>query len=154
LGVSTVVSISINTQDFMHTTTDRQQLAAVGGNLFGAILVNAHEGEATSFATSVSYMSLTNIRFPGGQVSETGAVTYTGGGMANMGMIDGGNQTSWISGPVTASNYAYDLRYPDLVNPALLASDTDIMSFSEALALAKAMAPRPMRPFWTSAMKT
>lgn len=121
----------------MHTTTDPKLLAAVGSNMFGGIVVNAHDGEATSFAESVGHLGLTNIRFPGGQISETGSCAGFDSGNV-VGSSSGADQQGWITGQLSASNYAYDLRFPDLINPQLLAADSDIMSFSEALALANA----------------
>lgn len=129
--------ITINSQDFMQTKTDQSHLATVSGNMFGGIVVNAHDGQATSFSGSVGYLGLTNIRFPGGQLSETGSIVKAAEGIVTTN-IDGADQSGWSTGELSASNYAYDLRYPDLINPALLAADTDIMSFSQAIALAKA----------------
>ncbi|MBC7738977.1 MAG: hypothetical protein H7245_17560 [Candidatus Saccharibacteria bacterium] len=129
--------IFLDASDFAHSTTNLANLALVGSNMFGGILVNAFDGQATSFATSVDYLNLSNIRFPGGELSENGSVRINSSGGLTAGSI-GGEQSTWLNGDMGTWNYAYDLRYPDLMNPDLLADPSDMMSFSDAILLANA----------------
>lgn len=131
-----MLTIDVDVLNLALQSTDQTKVATVGTNMFGGILTNIHTGLASSFAASVEYMNLTNIRFPGGQLSETGSVYFSSTGEPTASII-GADQAGWMSESQGVWNYAYDLSYPSLINPTLLAGSNDLMSIQDVLKLSE-----------------
>jgi hypothetical protein len=106
----------------------------VTADMFGAIGINNFG--YNHFAEDIEELGLTNIRYPGGTVSETG---YLVNGLIRMGV--GNIDLNALEGD--RSNFAFDLTHPELISPVALQYDElnhlqrdDIWSFSQVLDLA------------------
>ena len=104
------------------------------GSYFGAIGVNNFGFHY--FEDHTAQLGITDIRFPGSEVSEAG---YVVDGRIQLGMGD----VNFISLQGDRSNFAFDLTHPELMSPAALAFDDenfslrdDIFTFSQVLDLA------------------
>ncbi|PXW71896.1 hypothetical protein C7964_1011 [Loktanella sp. PT4BL] len=109
-------------------------VATLSGGFFGAILVNNYGFHY--FEDHVENLGLTNIRFPGGTVSEHG---YIVDGRIRLGTDDVSLEA--LNGD--RSNFAFDLTHPELISPLALEYDElhhlrrdDVGTFSQALNLA------------------
>ncbi|MDP5084224.1 MAG: hypothetical protein NWQ23_02305 [Yoonia sp.] len=103
-------------------------------DLFGAIGINNFGYD--HFEADIDALGLTNIRFPGGTVSEEGLVED---GRIRL----GGTEISLQTLLGDRSNLAFDLTHPELMSPLALEYDElnfpdrdDVVTFSQALACA------------------
>lgn len=106
----------------------------VTADMFGAIGINNFG--YNHFAEHIEELGLTNIRYPGGTVSETG---YLVDGRIRMGV--GEIDIDALDGD--RSSFAFDLTHPELISPLALEYDElnhlqrdDVWSFSQVLELA------------------
>jgi len=103
-------------------------------NHFGAIAVNNFG--FNYFVEHVDQLGLTNIRFPGGEVSEAG---YVVDGRIRL----GSDQVNFDAMQGDRAHFAFDLTHPELISPVALEYDElnhllrdDVATFSQALDLA------------------
>lgn len=115
-------------------TTMPTSLGQISENMFGAIGVNSFGWNY--FQEHTSEFNLSNIRWPGGTISETGWVKN---GLIRV----SGGEISLRTLAGDRSNFAFDLTHPELISDLALAYDDanfqhrdDIGTFSQALALA------------------
>lgn len=101
---------------------------------FGAIAVNNFG--FNYFQEHIDTLGLTDIRFPGGEVSETG---YVIDGRIRLGT----DEVNLASLQGDRSNFAFDLTHPELISPVALEYDEinhllrdDVATFSQVLDLA------------------
>lgn len=80
---------------------------------------------------AVDYLGLNTLRFPGGTVAEEGSWANSGTGFSLK--VDGGDRLGWVATGALDSNYLYDLSYPELVHPDVLAARPDIMGLTQFL---------------------
>ncbi len=124
------------TTDAMVTSINGTVIGTMNEDMFGAIGVNQFGWH--HFEDHVEELGLTNIRWPGGTVAETGWV------VDGRVRVDGGEiSLSTLSGD--RSNFAYDLTHPELMSPLALEYDEenflnrdDVGTFSQVLARAVA----------------
>lgn len=126
------MSIQINDDIFSSNSPDivgelkRDHFGAIGVNNFGFNYFQEH----------IDTLGLTDIRFPGGQVSEAG---YVIDGRIRLGT----DEVNLASLQGDRSNFAFDLTHPELISPVALEYDElnhllrdDVATFSQALDLA------------------
>jgi len=116
------------------TTTQNSEIGSVSPDMFGAIAIDNFGYHY--FEDHMDMLGLTNIRFPGGTVSESGFVVdgriRMGVGDVSLEKLDGDR-----------SNFAFDLTHPELISPLALEYDDshhllrdDVGTFSQALSFA------------------
>ena len=115
-------------------STATSSLGQINENMFGAIGANNYGWHY--FEEHTQNFGLSNIRWPGGTISETGWVKdgliRVSGGEISLDTLDGDR-----------SQFAFDLTHPELISDLALAYDEshfldrdDVGTFSQALALA------------------
>lgn len=118
-----------------HTATP--EIATVKAGMFGGIMVDGAIGSKADFFSSVSHIGLTHIRWPGGSLAEDGAFALNRNGVA-VAVSATANQDSWLDSDNQNSwNFSYDLSYPELMNPLMLAPNGDRASLTEMFTLAR-----------------
>lgn len=116
------------------TTTQQIVVGTMSEDMFGAIAVNNFGWQ--NFEDHIEDFGLTNIRWPGGTVAETGWVVdgriRMGGGEVSLDTLDGDR-----------SHFAFDLTHPELISELALQYDElnhlardDVGTFSQVLARA------------------
>lgn len=126
--------MSTVTTEAIVTTSFKAEIGTMSPELFGSISVNNFGYHY--YEDHIDMLGLTNVRFPGGTVSETG---YVDDGRIRM----GGGEISLDTLEGDRSNFAFDLTHPELISPLALQYDEytflardDVGTFSQALALA------------------
>jgi len=116
------------------TNANMEVVANLGEGFFGAIAVNNYGWNY--FEDQVENLGLTDIRWPGGAVSESG---YVVDGRIRIGAGD----VSLVALNGDRSNFAFDLTHPELISELALEYDDlnflkrdDVGTFSQALNLA------------------
>lgn len=104
-------------------------IGEVTADLFGGILIN--QGDFADFSQDYTELGLTFVRFPGGTFAEKGIV------------VEGELVFSTITFEDMVgdrSGFVYDLSFPELFNPELLASDDEDATENNYASLSEAMA--------------
>jgi hypothetical protein len=91
-------------------------VGTVSANMFGAVVQDSSGYH--DFRQDADYMGVTALRFPGGTITEDGEVTSDGRIVVNQGDVTFHD----LQEPGRA-HIAYDLTFPELVNPDVLAMD-------------------------------
>lgn len=122
------------TMDPIITTSLFEPIHVVSADMFGAIAVNSYG--YNYFEEHSELLGLTNIRFPGGTVSEGG---YVVDGRIR---LDAG-EISLETLQGDRANFGFDLTHPELISPLALEYDDnnhllrdDVATFSQAMELA------------------
>ena len=133
--------ITLDNASFKQTLTGHSGVrgaATVSADLFGGIMVNSAIGSKSQFIASANHMQLTHLRWPGGSLSEDGAfapvnrlgkTNIIGAPAHQSTWLDAANQSNW--------DYAYDLRYPELMSPTAIAPINDRASLSDMMQLSR-----------------
>lgn len=122
------------TIDSIVTTSLSEPIHIVSEDMFGAIAVNSYG--YNYFEQHIDLLGLTNVRFPGGTLSEGG---YVIDGRIRLDAGDISLET--LQGD--RANFGFDLTHPELISPLALDYDDenhllrdDVATFSQALDLA------------------
>lgn len=126
--------MSISISDTIFSSNSPEVVGQLTKSHFGAIGINNFG--FNYFQDHIDTLGLTDIRFPGGQVSEAG---YVIDGRIRLGT----NEVNLASLQGDRSNFAFDLTHPELISPVALEYDDlnhllrdDVATFSQALDLA------------------
>lgn len=134
-------SITLDNASFKQALTGHSGIrgaATVSADLFGGIMVNSAIGSKSQFSASASHMQLMHLRWPGGSLSEDGAfapinqlgkTNIIGAPAHQSTWLDAANQSKW--------DYAYDLRYPELMSPTSIDPINDRASLSDMMQLSR-----------------
>lgn len=126
--------IRIDASSLVPLSTSSQGTATVSEFLFGGVDVNRDSHSAEAFLDAIDHLGLSTLRLPGGTMAEEGS-WFTSGGKTSV-IVNGGDQSVWATGDALASNFAYDLTYPDLMHPDILAARSDILGLSDLIGVA------------------
>lgn len=120
--------LTFDATDIAQTVLGAPQDAVVNAGLFGSIMTNGNAASMAHFSAAFEQMGLNTISWPGGTISERG---YFFAGTANPRPLvaDGDIPEGAVR--------AFDLTYPDLMHPDLLAGGgraglTDILAYARA----------------------